>query len=131
MACYDNDSISLFLYSYRNSGAIKTGIRMEDLEAIGMDETVHDCPDNEPPEQTKAFEKVQIVEEGDIVGEPAAITYFICLKSLAEYLLLPIPLCTAKDPLTSVECRAPGPFRIDCKARGTAVILQWVSNIRR
>ncbi|XP_073716032.1 uncharacterized protein [Misgurnus anguillicaudatus] len=110
----------------RNSGVVTTGIHLEDLEAIGMDETVHDCPDNEPPEPTTLFEKVQIVEEGDIVGEPAAITYLICLKRLAEYLLLPIPLCTAKDPLTSVECRAPGPFRIDCKVRGTAVILQWV-----
>lgn len=96
-----------------------------------MEETVHDCPDNEPPEETTVFEKVQVVEEGDIVGKPAAITYFISLKSLAEYLLLPIPLCTAKDPLTSVECRAPGPFRIDCKSRGTAVILQWVSNTYR
>ncbi|XP_073724306.1 uncharacterized protein [Misgurnus anguillicaudatus] len=114
----------------RNSGVVTTGIHLEDLEAIGMDETVHDCPDNEPPEPTTLFEKVQIVEEGDIVGEPAAITYLISLKRLAEYLLLPIPLCTAKDPLTSVECRAPGPFRIDCKVRGTAVILQWVSNTR-
>nr|XP_055028594.1 uncharacterized protein LOC129417790 [Misgurnus anguillicaudatus] len=115
----------------RNSGAVTTGIRLEDLEAIGMEETVHVCPDNEPPEQTTLFEKVPIVEEGDIVGEPAALTYFICLKSLAEYLLLPIPLCTAKDLLTSVECRAPGPFRIDCKVRGTSVILQWVSHTRR
>lgn len=72
------------------------------------------------------------LSEDDIIGQCASITYLVCLEQLAEYLVLPIPLCTVKDPLTSVECRAPGPFKIQTQSRGTAVIIQWVcSNYAR
>ncbi len=88
---------------------------------------MYDAVDPEPMESPPPVpEKLQVQSEEDIIGHPASITYHKCLKQLAEYLLLPIPLCTVKDPLTSVECRAPGPFKIQTKLRGTAVIMQWV-----
>ncbi len=74
--------------------------------------TVHDSVDPEPMEPPPVPEKIQVHSEDNIIGHPASITYHVCLKQLAEYLLLPIPLCTVKDLLTSVECRVPGPFKL-------------------
>ncbi|KAK5909301.1 hypothetical protein CesoFtcFv8_003245 [Champsocephalus esox] len=35
-------------------------------------------------------------------------------------------MCTAKDPTTNFECRAPGPFEVSVKSRGTAAIVEWM-----
>ncbi|KAJ8334731.1 hypothetical protein SKAU_G00403700 [Synaphobranchus kaupii] len=70
-----------------------------------------------PPDQAK------VLCEDDIIGQPASITYHHCLKQLVEYLVLPAPMCTANDPVTSVQCGAPRPFTVTVKARGTAAII--------
>ncbi|KAL0973462.1 hypothetical protein UPYG_G00204060 [Umbra pygmaea] len=45
---------------------------------------------------------------------------------LAEYLVLPVNMCNAKDSHTKVECGAPRPFEVNIKSRGTAAILEWL-----
>lgn len=87
-----------------------------------------DILDTESIESQTVPEVMKVLCEDDIVEHPAAITYHACLKQLAEHLLLPIPVCTVKDPLTSAECHAPGPFQILIKSRGTGVIMSWVSD---
>lgn len=73
---------------------------------------MHDSPDTETTEPPLVPGKVPFDKEDTIVGQPASTTYKVCLKQLAEYLLLPISLCPIKDPLISLECRAPEPFHI-------------------
>ncbi len=41
--------------------------------------------------------------------------------------LLPVSVCAAKDPNSKGEFRAPRPFEINIKFRGTAAIIEWVS----
>lgn len=115
-----------FFYSYSTGGAITNKICLENLQAISMEDTVHDPGDSEPVEPQPVAGRISVQNEDDIIGHPATICYHVCLRQLAEYLLLPTPLCTVKDPLTSVECLAPGPFSIEVKSRGTAAIIQWV-----
>ncbi|KAI3366158.1 hypothetical protein L3Q82_009982, partial [Scortum barcoo] len=109
----------------RTGGAIKTKISLDALQPISIEDTVYDAVDQEPVEPPPVPEKNHVQKEEDVIGHHASIAYHDCLKQLAEYLLLPIPLCTAKDPLTSAECRSPGPFKIQTRSRGTAVIIQW------
>lgn len=87
---------------------------------------MHDSPDAEASEPPPVPGKVQVHKEEDIVGQRASMAYHVCLKQLAEYLLLPITRCPNRDPLTFLQCGASGPFHIQCKERGTAVILEWV-----
>ncbi|XP_013884308.1 uncharacterized protein LOC106532736, partial [Austrofundulus limnaeus] len=106
--------------------AIQQKLCLDALQAISMEDTVHDILDTESMESQPAPEVIKVQCEDDIVEHLAAITYHTCLKQLAEYLLLPIPVCTEKDPLTLVECQAPGPFQILIKSRGTGVIMTWI-----
>ncbi|KAG1928002.1 hypothetical protein F2P79_023847, partial [Pimephales promelas] len=99
---------------------------LDALQAIIMEDTVYDTNDQEPIESQQVPEIIKVLSEDDIIDHPAAIAYHVCLKQLAECLLLPIPMCTAKDPQTFVECGAPGPFQIQTKSRGTAVIMKWI-----
>ncbi|KAM4736945.1 uncharacterized protein FYW61_004575 isoform 2-T3 [Anableps anableps] len=110
----------------RTGGAIQQKLCLDALLAISMEDTVHDTPDTELTESQPVSETVKVQSEDDIINHPAAITYHVCLMQLAQYLLLPIPVCTAKDPQTMVECRATGPFQVQIKSRGTAVIMQWI-----
>lgn len=103
----------------RTGGAIKTKICLDALQSVSMEDTVHDAVDPEPMEQAPIPEKNPVQSEDDVIGHPASITYHVCLTQLAEYLLLPIKLCIVK------ECQAPGPFKIQTKSRGSAVIVQW------
>ncbi|KAI4820799.1 hypothetical protein KUCAC02_028766 [Chaenocephalus aceratus] len=48
------------------------------------------------------------------------------VHQLAKYLVLPVNMCTAKEPTTNFECRAPGPFEVSVKSRGTAAIVEWM-----
>ncbi|KAM4584545.1 uncharacterized protein PAE49_004061 isoform 2-T2 [Odontesthes bonariensis] len=120
----DNDYVPPFCV--RAGVAFATKIGLENLQTISMEDTVHDSPDTETSEPPPVLGKVEVDEEDIIIGQRASITYHVCLKQLAEYLLLPVSLCPNKDPLTSLECGAPGPFHIQCKERGTAVILEWI-----
>lgn len=81
------------------------------------------------PVYTDAPEERQAPTEEEFIGKPASIAYHQNLKLLAEFLLLPIPMCTGKDPVTFAECREPGPFPVRVKSRATAAIIEWVGNI--
>ncbi|XP_043978933.1 uncharacterized protein LOC122834391 isoform X3 [Gambusia affinis] len=104
----------------RTAGSGEQKFSLDALPAVGMEDTVHDALVTESAESQPAQ------SEDDITNHPAAITYHVCLMQLAQYLLLPIPVCTAKDPVTLVECQATGPFQVQVKSRGTAVIMQWM-----
>lgn len=114
--------------SNRTGGALRTSIRLDALPAISMEDTVHDSSDVGPPhnDEPKIPEKFQAQSEKEVIGQPASIAYHLNLKQLAEYLVLPIPMCTAKDPVTFAECQAPGPFQVKVKSRATAAIIEWV-----
>ncbi|XP_016521480.1 uncharacterized protein LOC103130530 [Poecilia formosa] len=104
----------------RAAGAGEQKLPLDALPAVGMEDTVHDTL------VTESAESQPVQSEDDITNHPAAITYHVCLMQLARYLLLPIPVCTAKDPVTLAECQATGPFQVQIKSRGTAVIMQWM-----
>ncbi|KAJ8271057.1 hypothetical protein GJAV_G00122270 [Gymnothorax javanicus] len=120
----DKDHVPPF--RVRAGGDMRTEICLDALQSISVEDTVHDAVDAEPMEQPPVPGTIQIQSEDDILGHPASIAYHDSLKQLAAYLLLPISLCSARDQVTSVECLAPGPFKIQTKARGTAVIIQWI-----
>lgn len=84
----------------------------------------HDTADTKPADPPVLTDTIKVNSEDDIIGQPASNAYHVCLEQLVEYLLLPVLLCTVYDPLTSVECLALGPFKIQC--RGTGFIIQWV-----
>ena len=92
---------------------------------------MHDAPDNTPDPiatgEPTFPDAPQVLVEDDIIGHPASIAYRDSLKQLAEYLILPVNMCPSKDPNTKVQCRAPGPFEINVKSRGTAAVVEWVS----
>lgn len=106
-----------FFYSCRIGGAITNRISLDALQSISMEDTVHDMVDPEPMKPPRVPEKIHVQSEDDIIGQRASITDHVCLEQLAEYLVLPIPLCTVKDPLTSVECQAPEPFKIQTQSK--------------
>lgn len=115
----------------RTGGALKTQICLESLQEISMEDTVHDAPANAPDPTTSdtptPAEAAKVLVEEDIIGHPASIAYHDSLRQLAESLLLPVNMCSAKDPNRKVECCAPGPFEINVRSRGTAAIIEWVS----
>ncbi|XP_037623771.1 uncharacterized protein LOC119487169 [Sebastes umbrosus] len=92
-----------------------------------MEDTVHDSSDVGPTltDAPEMPEKLQPQREDEVIGQPASIAYHLNLKLLAEYLLLPIPMCTAKDPVTNAACQAHGPFQVTVKSRATAAIIEW------
>lgn len=110
----------LFIHSTSLADAMQQKLRLDSLQAISTEETVHDRLDS------KSSELQTVPETLDVIVHPASIAYHACLNQLARSLVLPILVCPAKDPLTFLECRAPGPFQIQTKSRGTAVIMQWV-----
>ena len=115
----------------RTGGALKTPIALESLKEISIEDTVHDAPDNatDPTmsDMPTFSEAAKVVVEDDIIGHPASIAYHDSLRQLAEYLLLPVSVCPAKDPNSNVKCQAPGPFEINIRSRGTSAVIEWVS----
>lgn len=124
-----SDADYIFPLCVRTGGALpSTSIRLDALPAISVEDTVHDSSDVGPthtdaPEMPEAL---QAQSEDEVIGQPASIAYHLNLQLLAEYLLLPIPMCTAKDPVTNSVCQAPGPFRVTVKSRATAAIIERV-----
>lgn len=122
------DADYVFPLCVRTGGALpSTSIRFDALPAISVEDTVHDSSDVGPT-HTDASEMPEVLQaqsEDEVIGQPASIAYHLNLQLLAEYLLLPIPMCTAKDPVTNAVCQAPGPFRVTVKSRTTAAIIEW------
>ncbi|XP_037623820.1 uncharacterized protein LOC119487187 isoform X2 [Sebastes umbrosus] len=125
----DSDADYIFPLCVRTGGALpSTSIRLDALLAISMEDTVHDSSDVGPTltDAPEMPEKLQPQREDEVIGQPASIAYHLNLKLLAEYLLLPIPMCTAKDPVNNAACQAHGPFQVTVKSRATAAIIEWV-----
>ncbi|XP_059378891.1 uncharacterized protein LOC132114662 [Carassius carassius] len=114
----------------RTCGALTTPICLDSLQTISMEDTVHDAEDNSQDPIIADIhpipETAKIMVEDDIIGQPASITYHSCLKLLAEYLVLPVNMCTAKDTNTNAECGAHKPFEFNIHSRGTAAIVEWI-----
>ena len=92
---------------------------------------MHDGPDNALDQIMAGIptlsDAAKVMVEDDIMGHPASTAYHDSLKQLAEYLLLPVSVCSAQDPNRKVECWAPGPFETNISSRGTAYVIEWVS----
>ncbi|XP_042602788.1 uncharacterized protein LOC122141038 [Cyprinus carpio] len=114
----------------RTGGALKTPICLNSLQTISMEDTVHDAEDNSQDPTIADIhpipETAKIMVEDDIIGQPASITYHSCLKLLAEYLVLPVNMCTAKYTNTNAECGAHKPFEVNIHSGGTAAIVEWI-----
>ncbi|KAI4824091.1 hypothetical protein KUCAC02_012634, partial [Chaenocephalus aceratus] len=112
----------------RIGGSLTTQINLSAL-AISMEDSVYDSIDDtqDPTTTTDTFpETAKVRVEDDIIGHPASIVYHDSVHQMAKYLVLPVNMCNAMDPTTNVECRAPGPFKISVKSRGTAAIVEWM-----
>ncbi|CAL8235097.1 unnamed protein product [Arctogadus glacialis] len=90
-------------------------------QLLGLEETVHDIDDGHNSSEVipPLPEKTQVLCKEDIIGQPASIVYHSCLKQLAQYLVVPIPKCNTKDPVTDAECGALRPFEVKITSRGT------------
>ena len=114
---------------HRTGGALQKSKWLDTLPAVGLEETVHDIDDGHNSSEVipPLPEKTQVLCKEDIIGQPASIVYHSCLKQLAQYLVVPIPKCNTKDPVTDAECGALRPFEVKITSRGTSVVVEWVS----
>nr|XP_054591661.1 uncharacterized protein LOC107376739 isoform X4 [Nothobranchius furzeri] len=109
----------------RTGAALQKTLQLETLQEINIVDTVHDCNIPEATDATPVPDKVVVNIPGDIIGQPVSMVYHKCIQQLAEFLLLPVQVCTEKDPQTSEECGASAPFIINISSRGTAMIVKW------
>ncbi|XP_054591657.2 uncharacterized protein [Nothobranchius furzeri] len=109
----------------RTGAALQKTLQLETLQEINIVDTVHDCNIPEATDATPVPDKVVVNIPGDIIGQPVSMVYHKCMQQLAEFLLLPVQVCTEKDPQTSEECGASAPFIINISSRGTAMIVKW------
>ncbi|XP_070404740.1 uncharacterized protein [Nothobranchius furzeri] len=113
-------------YTHIRTGvALQKTLQLETLQEINIEDTVHDCNIPEATDATPVPDKVVVNIPGDIIGQPVSMVYHKCMQQLAEFLLLPVQVCTEKDPQTSEECGASAPFIINISSRGTAMIVKW------
>ncbi|XP_061653876.1 uncharacterized protein LOC133489123 isoform X2 [Phyllopteryx taeniolatus] len=114
----------------RTGAALKSLMRLDALQTVGMEDMVHDDPESMPDPTTAERQTfpgaVKVTVDDDIVGKPASIVYHNSLMQLIQYLYLPVNICTAKDPQKKTECQAPGPFEIHITCRGTASVVHWM-----
>lgn len=95
--------------------------QIDTLPIIGVDEVVHDVPEDLESEDAPSFPDVERVAcEEDLVNKQAAIVYYDNLRTLATFLKLPIQNCPAEG------CLGKPPFELTVASRGSAVILEWV-----
>lgn len=93
---------------------------------IKLEDDGDDCKIPEANDAAPVPEQVVVNLPGDVVGEQVSMVYHKCMQQLVQFLPLPVVLCTEKDPLTSEECGAFGPFMVNISSRGTAMIVKWV-----
>ncbi|XP_059192919.1 zinc finger protein 35-like isoform X2 [Centropristis striata] len=96
----------------RTRGALRSSVSLDVLPHVSAEDTVRDASDVGPtgtdaPEALEMPEKLEALNENEVIGQSASIANHMNFKLLAE--MLPIPICTPKDPVTSAECQAPGP----------------------
>lgn len=114
-------------------GALKGAQVIDDLPAIGIDETVHDlrAPEvlsNEPlsHEQPILPGPQKVLSEDDIVDVRAALIYENSLRQLVTFLTLPVDTCTGVLR-NGLVCDSVAPFPAVISIRGTAMSVEWVS----
>ncbi|XP_042274714.1 uncharacterized protein LOC121901797 isoform X2 [Thunnus maccoyii] len=116
----------------RIGGALQKAPSIDRLEAIGIDETVHDQPSHEDPldepspcDQVPVFPAPQCVLcEDDIIGARASIVYEDCLSQLATLVILPADKCSSLLK-TGVLCNCVAPFDIKITSKGTSINIVW------
>ncbi len=119
-------------------GALQEPPCIDSLAIIGLDETVYDILDTEPPSadpppctQPPCFPSPpEVFTEDDLIGKRASIVYEDCLKQLVTFLMLPVQKCPHRCNFSHVECQSLPPFEVSIKSRGTASIMEWVSNCK-
>ncbi|XP_077053495.1 uncharacterized protein LOC143703904 [Siphateles boraxobius] len=87
----------------RSGVALPNGMSLEDYPVIGLDETVHDDPEDKEDEShefTTPPDAPMVLTEEDVIGRPASIVYHDVIKMLLDFLILPIEKCTVKDSIT-------------------------------
>ncbi|XP_065109929.1 uncharacterized protein [Paramisgurnus dabryanus] len=123
----------------RLGGALQAPPCLDNLPVIDASETVHDIPyvhspsvtlpPLEQPEQPDFPDTLDVMTEDDLIGKPASITYEVCLKQLATFLVLPVQKCPYTCDVTQVECQCRPPFEVSITRRGTASIMEWTCPI--
>ena len=114
-------------------GALQAPPCLDSLPVIDASDTVHDIPDIEhssvdlpPPQQPHFPDTLEVITEDDLIGKHASITYEVCLKQLATFLVLPVQKCPYTCGVSQVECQCRPPFDVSITHRGTASIIEWV-----
>lgn len=71
---------------------------MEELPAVSIEEVVHGTVQHNIVEDVPLTESLRVAVKDDIIGRGASVAYHDCLKQRADYLILPVSMCKAKDP---------------------------------
>ena len=109
---------------HRTGGTLNLPAPVESLPTIAIDEMVHDLgEEEEPPEEAIPPDYLQVSREEDIVGEKACIAYNKNIQQLTSFLQFPLHKCNM------AACDAVPPFEVVLKARGTATVVEWVSQL--
>lgn len=95
-----------------------------------MEETVHDEPNKDSDAQTDMpNDSLRVVAVEDLLENAGSIVYHNSLQQLMQNMHLAVNVCPHKDSHNKQECKAPGPFQVNIKSRGTAAVMEWVSMI--
>lgn len=112
---------------------MKTTISLDELPVISMEDSVLDAADQPQDPTTTETDTTPLKDAAaalvvdDVISQHASITYHNSLKQLAEYLVLPVDMCTTKNPTTKQQCGATKPFEVCVESRGTAAVVEWLS----
>ncbi|CAL9705808.1 unnamed protein product [Knipowitschia caucasica] len=122
-----NDEEYIPPYRIRTGATMREVIELQNLQDISEEDTLYDIVLPEAPHDDPVSipDNCKVAVSGDIVGQQAAIVYHKCVQQLAEFLLIPITLCTAKMEDLS-DCGAPAPYQTDISTRGTAMVVKWI-----
>lgn len=135
------DTVHIFILSHRAAGGLQSAI--DALPIVGLDESVVDIHNrdddtDEDPENPESDEEKdndvpsfpgpeQVIIEGDLVDQPACITFNSSLARMVNFLQLPIKKCYYRDDQMGTGCDVTPPFQVKFQKRGSAPIIEWVS----
>ena len=95
-------------------------ISIDHLPVFGLEDTVHGLADTDEPIPDPDPDH-EFPAGNSLLDDPAGIAYHLCLEQLADHVVPPVPeFCK--------YCGNEDTFGVKVKSRGTAAIIEWVSD---
>ncbi|XP_065103967.1 uncharacterized protein [Paramisgurnus dabryanus] len=111
----------------KTGGALKSKLSLDSVQVVSMEETVHDEPNKDSDAQTDMpNDSLRVVAVEDLLEKSGSIVYHSNLQQLMQNMHLAVNVCPHKDSHNKQECKAPGPFPVNIRSRGTAAVMEWV-----